>query len=117
MKKSTIIIFVAIGLVGILLLWFFNSTEKDDGIKINSKSGKFTISVSTSGELESKNSTNIQGPSGLRGIGIYEDLKLNNIIDEGSLVDSGDYIATIDQSPILNKMKEVDANLEKLLPP
>ncbi|HHB51794.1 MAG TPA: RND transporter, partial [Saprospiraceae bacterium] len=113
MNKSVKIV-SAIAVVILIILWYFSGGKKDDGITTKAKYGKFTISVITSGELDAKNSTNIQGPAGLRSIGIYEDLKLNEIIPEGTEVDSGDYIASIDQTPILNKLKEVDANLEKL---
>lgn len=105
---------IAIAILLILAFWYFNRSIKDEGISTLAKSGEFVISVVTSGELDAKSSTNIQGPAGLRNLGIYEDLKLNEIIPEGTEVDSGEYIASLDQTPVLNKLKEVDANLEKL---
>lgn len=107
------IIAIAILIAFSIIFWYFSGNKKDEGISTVAKSGEFVISVVTSGELDAKTSTNIQGPEGLRSVGIYEDLKLNEIIPEGTEVDSGDYIASIDQTPILNKLKEVDANLEK----
>ncbi len=112
MKKGVKIAIVAV-LAFVLLVWYFSGGNQDNGIATKSKSGKFVISVTTSGELDAKSSTNIQGPAGLRSVGIYEDLKLNDILPEGTEVDSGDYIASLDQTPVLNKLKEVDANLEK----
>ncbi len=113
MKRGLKIVAVIIIFI-LLFIWYFRGNNKDGGIHTKAKSGKFIISVVTSGELDAKSSTNIQGPAGLRSIGVYEDLKLNEIIPEGTEVDSGDYIASIDQTPILNKLKEIDANLEKL---
>lgn len=105
---------IAIAILFVVAFWYFNRSTKDEGISTLAKSGEFVISVVTSGELDAKSSTNIQGPAGLRNLGIYEDLKLNEIIPEGTEVDSGEYIASLDQTPVLNKLKEVDANLEKL---
>ncbi len=113
MKNKVKITLISLVVVLIIGIWYYSGSKSDEGIKTKVKNGEFVINVVTSGELDSKNSTNIQGPAGLRGVGIYEDLKLNNIIPEGTIVDSGDYIATIDPTPVLNKIKVLDANLEK----
>jgi len=113
MKKSRIIIVIGAAIVLLIFVFTIKSDESGDGIQVEVKEGEFVINITTNGELDSKNSTVIKGPSSVRSLGIYQNLKLNNIIDEGTLVDSGDYIATIDQTPVLTKMKEVDANLEK----
>jgi multidrug resistance efflux pump len=113
MKKSKIVIIIGLAILLLIFIFTIKSGESDNGIQVEVKEGKFVISITTNGELDSKNSTVIKGPSSVRSLGIYQNLKLNNIIDEGTLVDSGDYIATIDQTPVLTKMKEVDANIEK----
>ncbi len=113
MKNKVKITLISLAVVLVIGIWYYSGSKSDEGIKTKVKNGEFVINVVTSGELDSKNSTNIQGPAGLRGVGIYEDLKLNNIIPEGTIVDSGDYIATIDPTPVLNKIKVLDANLEK----
>jgi len=113
MKKSKIVIFTGAAILLFIFIFTVKSDESESGIQVEVKEGEFVINITTNGELDSKNSTVIKGPSSVRSLGIYQNLKLNNIIDEGTIVDSGDYIATIDQTPVLTKMKEVDANLEK----
>lgn len=113
-KKFRNSLIIGILVIGAIATWYFMPKKTTDGITTKVKSGKFLITVTTSGELDSKSSTEILGPTGMRSLGIYENLKLNHIIDEGTIVDSGAYIAAVDQTPILNRMKEVDANLEKL---
>jgi len=113
MKKNKYLIIIAAVFIVIIIAMVLKTDDGNDGIKVEVKEGSFVISITTNGELDSKSSTVIKGPSGVRNLGIYQNLKLNNIIDEGTLVDSGDYIATIDQTPVLTKMKEVDSNLEK----
>ena len=111
-KKNTIIITLV--LVAIIAIYFiFKPAVNNEYISSKVEYGEFVISVSASGDLFAKNSTRIMGPQGLRSVGVTAELKINDIIDEGTVVDSGDYIAKIDPTPVLDKLKEVDANLEK----
>ncbi|NOR87745.1 MAG: HlyD family efflux transporter periplasmic adaptor subunit [Bacteroidales bacterium] len=114
MNKKNILISFTILLV-LFLSWFFYPKANDSSsILTKVESGKFIISVTTTGELDAKSSTEIKGPSNLRSVEIWSDIKLENIVDEGTVVDSGDYIATLDKTPIMNKLKDVDANIDKL---
>ena len=113
MKKNKLII---IGIVIISLIsgyFLISPTENSEYISAKVDYGEFIIDISASGDLFAKNSTQIMGPQGLRSVGVTAELKINEIIDEGTVVDSGDFIAKIDPTPVLNKLKEVDANLEK----
>ncbi len=102
-------------IIVIIIIAYFvvKPTENANYISTEVIQGDFIISISTSGDLFAKNSTRIMGPQGLRSVGITSELKLNNIIDEGTLVDSSDYIAKIDPTPVLDKLKEIEVNLEK----
>ncbi len=114
MKKKNI--FISLFLITIIVLaWIFYPKNIDGNAIITTvKSGEFVISVITTGELDAKNSTEIKGPANLRSIQIWSDIKLENIIEEGTIVDSGDYIASLDKTPVMNKLKEVDSNIDKL---
>jgi len=114
MKKKNIIIIV-FSLTILTLIWFFYPKAIDaNAISTKVNFGKFVISVTTTGELDAKNSTEIKGPPNLQSIEIWSDIKLENIVDEGTVVDSGDYIASLDKTAVLNKLKDVDSNLDKL---
>ena len=104
------VIFIAI----ILIWWIIPSGKPSSSILVKAEKGEFKISVTTTGELDSKLSTAIIGPQGLRNIGIYDEIKLENIIPEGTVVDSGDFIASLDKTVVMNRLDEIDANLEKL---
>jgi RND family efflux transporter MFP subunit len=66
----------------------------------------------SSGELIAKNSENIDGPEGLRQVGIWQ-VKIQDLVAEGSLVEAGDYVAALDQTEISGKIKDTGAELEK----
>jgi len=113
MKKKLFIISGAVGLI--IVIWLFTRHNLEDtSLKIKPSVGEFVINVTVKGELDAEKSVDIDGPSGLRSIQVYDEIKIDDLIDEGTVVDSGDYIASLDQTVILSKLKEIDGNLEKL---
>ncbi len=108
-------VFISAGIiVAILLLVIFlggNKDEKEVNIIVPVSSGPFKIEVNTSGELRAENSTKIIGPQGLRGIYIWN-VKISDIVPEGTLVDSGDYVAALDKTEASEKLKDADLELE-----
>lgn len=111
-RKSVIIISSALAAL-VLLIWFFSgSSEEDKDIFVQVKRGTFEINVFTTGELEAKNSVNINGPEGLRTVGIWQ-VKLADLIAEGTRVKKGDYIAALDKTELANKIKDSESELQK----
>jgi multidrug efflux pump subunit AcrA (membrane-fusion protein) len=114
MKKS---IYISLGVLVIVIiaLWYFlgRSDGSDQAITVPAKFGEFKVLVVTSGELEAKSSEDIRGPSGLREFRIWQ-VKINDIIPDGTVVDSGAYVAELDRSDLMNQMKDIETELEKL---
>ncbi len=114
MQKKTILI-ISIIILALAIGWYFYpSSTSSTAIVSKVNSGEFVISVTTTGELDAKNSTEINGPRNLQSVEIWGEIKIDNIVEEGTIVDSGDYIASLDKTVVLNKLKDVDANLDKL---
>ena len=111
-KKSFIIIAGILGLA-IIAYFFFSKSDKNQQITAKVKKGNFPIEVTTTGELIAKSSEKIYGPQALRQIQIWQ-VKIQDIIADGTVVDSGQYVATLDRTEISNKMKDEETNLEKL---
>lgn len=111
-KKWGIIGFIIIVIAGV---WYFLRSEPvlQEPLKVKTQRGDFVVSVFTSGELEALNSENIQGPSGLRTVGIWN-VQIAEIIPEGTLVEEGDWVATLDRTEISNRLKDMESELEKL---
>ena len=76
------------------------------------KQGEFRIEVETTGELEAKNSVKILGPAQLRNFQIWT-VTVQNIIDEGTVVKKGDWVATLDRSGFQEKFSARQIELEK----
>jgi hypothetical protein len=102
---------ILILVVAVIVLGKDKKAEKE--IMVKALRGPFRITVTTTGELEAKNSEKILGPEGLNQVGIWR-TTIEDIIADGSLVDSGQYVARLDQTEISNKIKDKETELEKL---
>jgi HlyD family secretion protein len=113
MKKKIIIGLVAVAVLVSGFL-FFNITEKTDitEIIVPVSTGKFVVDITTTGELEAKNSVKIMGPSGLRQFRIYS-VSIQDIVDEGTVVNRGEWIATLDKSEFNSKLQDEQLELEQ----
>lgn len=114
MKRKTIYYgFAALFLLAIAGYFIFGKETDNQHIIATVKKGSFPIEVTTTGELIAKSSEKIYGPQGLRQIQIWQ-IKIQDIIPDGTVVDSGQYVATLDRTEISNKIKDEETNLEKL---
>jgi len=113
MKKKLIIGVAALATV--FIIYFIVKGGDDDtltSILTTPKRGHFKIEIETTGELEAKNSVKILGPSTLREFGIFQ-VNIQNIIDEGTIVKKGDWVATLDRSDFQNKYSQKQIEVEK----
>lgn len=113
MKKNLLI---GAGVVVVLLIAFFvvkgsKSPESAD-IIANVKTGPFKVEIETTGELEAKNSVKIQGPSSLRDFRIWQ-IVVQNIVDEGTVVKKGDWVATLDRSEFQTRFNDKLIELDR----
>ncbi|MBP6978587.1 MAG: efflux RND transporter periplasmic adaptor subunit [Bacteroidales bacterium] len=114
MKRYLYIGLAVIVLVIIALLVFTRPGDASSAkITAPVKTGTFEINVTTTGELEAQRSEKIYGPSGLRSLRIWN-VEIEDIIPDGSLVDSGQYVATLNRTEISNNIKDLESEVEKL---
>lgn len=113
MKRNLLI---GAGAVTVLLIVYFFLGRKSSGstadIITEVVRGPFKIEIETTGELEAKNSVKILGPTRLRDFQIWQ-LSIESIIDEGTVVKKGDWVATLDRSEFQNKFSAKQIELEK----
>jgi len=76
------------------------------------KHGKFKVETETTGELEAKNSVLILGASSLRNFQIWQ-VNVQSIVDEGTIVKKGDWVATLDRSEFQTKFTAKQIELDK----
>lgn len=113
--KRTLIYSGIIAVVAIIILIIFSkitSKKEVSNLFVEAKRGQFDIVVTTTGELQAENSTDIRGPefSRLRNIRGM-DIKIQDMVPEGTEVRKGDFIATLDRTSFDNTLKD---ELDKL---
>lgn len=110
--KKTLVIAGGILVIAIIFLTFKGSGDKSAAeLFAKVERGQFVVDVSTTGELEAKNSTKIMGPSTLRTYRIWN-VTIQDMIDEGSFVKKGDYVASLDPSELTGRIKDAQIEME-----
>lgn len=112
------ILYVAIPTVLLLTLYLFFAKGETDSTQITLKveRGTFQSIIFSSGQLESEKSESIQIPEKLkdRNLRIYE-LAITDMVEEGTWVDSGDYVATLDHKAVEEQIKQAQDEMERTL--
>jgi hypothetical protein len=114
MKRTLIITSIIVAVAIIVLIVISKVTSKKDVANLYAEStkGQFDIVVTTTGELQAKNSTDIAGPEFSQARNIRAmDIKITDMVPEGTEVKTGDYVATLDRTSFDNSLKD---ELEKL---
>ncbi len=113
MKKRII---VASSIVLVIVVAFFllkdGGTDEDIEISTEVKTGEFVIAITTTGELEAKNSIKITGPSGLRAARLWN-VNIDKIVDEGTIVKKGEYVASLDASELSDRIRNTDNEFQQ----
>lgn len=112
--KKVIISILLVVLIGAAIWVYFNyfNSTATEYIVVKPSYGEFLSVATTTGELRAKNSMEIRGPQNARSVGIWQ-MKINKIVDEGTIVKVGDFVAELDKSEIITKIKEIQLNIQK----
>jgi HlyD family secretion protein len=127
MKKILIITGIVFAIIALIVFTKLISKKNIINTYAEVKKGIFEITVTNSGELIAEKSLDIKGPEigqgnnrggyqggGNRGMGSdmhAMDLKIQDIVPEGTVVKEGDYIAQLDRTSYDNSLKDLQDNL------
>ncbi|MDR2287456.1 MAG: efflux RND transporter periplasmic adaptor subunit [Prevotellaceae bacterium] len=115
MKKKIYIIAGIAVLAVIGGIYFFTGSSEAIDQKVKAHKGLFEIVVTTTGELQALNMETINAPEELRGRNVrISDIKIMDLVPEGTVVDSGDYVGALDRSSLDNSMKTTETELEQI---
>lgn len=114
MNKKTLLYAAAAIVVLIAIWWIFfrDATPQGADVTAKVKKGRFDVVITVTGELRAKTQTDITVPSALRSAGIYQ-IKINDLVPEGTVVEPGGYVATLDKTEVMNKLNEELLNVQK----
>ncbi len=113
MKKRYIIILSVVTAIVLALIYYSaKETETATVIETEVKQGDFEVIVAVTGELQAKNSVEISAPmQALRNVWIWQ-ITISDIVPEGTEVDSGDFVARLDDSEVMDRLNEVEQEIE-----
>ncbi len=115
MKNKKTLLFVLIPLVLLIFIFAFR-TNNEESVIITStvQKGDFQVKVFSSGQIESENKENIPCPAKLsdRSLRIWS-LKITELVEEGTYVDSGDFVARLDPAAVQEQIKNVQDEMDK----
>ncbi len=109
MKRTIIITSIVVVLAIIAMIIISKLTgKKDMGVLFAEvHQGDFEVVVTTTGELQAEVSTDIKGPEMLSSRNMrISNIKIQDLIPEGTEVRAGDYVATLDRSSLDNSLKD-----------
>lgn len=116
MKRRTLLaIIIPVVLIAALVIYsMLSGKDKAVVLETEVEYGQFEIAVMITGELQAIRETEIKAPSSLRSRNLrIHRVKIQDLIPEGTVVDSGDWVATLDRSEADNTLKDILDNLEK----
>jgi RND family efflux transporter MFP subunit len=82
-------------------------------ILVTPKRGEFLVTVTTTGELQAKNSIQVMGPQNAQAANIWQ-MKVSNLVPEGTVVKKGEFVAELDKSEITGRFKDSQLSVQKL---
>jgi len=117
MKKKILIPLLLLAAIIVAVVIYSMVPDGEGTVLLTTKVVKdnFEVVVAVTGELKARTSTEIKGPSELRSQNLrIRSIKIQNLITEGTVVDSGDWVATLDRSEADNSLKDIIDELEKI---
>jgi HlyD family secretion protein len=115
MKRTLIIAGIVVIIAIIALIIINKATSKKDisTLYASAEKGTFEIVVTTTGELQAEFSTDIRGPEMTQSRNIRSmDIKIQDLIPEGTEVKEGDFVASLDKTTFDNSLKDELERLE-----
>lgn len=110
-KRITYIIGILVLLI-VSYLYFRSDDYENESLTAKVERGSFLNEVYISGEAQSTSSKEINGPTKARRFGIYN-IKIQDLVPEGTLVKKGGYIGKLDVSELNGKILDAQLNLDK----
>ena len=110
-KKKLFLFGIPIVLILVGYTLFGNTADEDVAITTKVVKGDFVNEVIISGEAQSTSLKKINGPDDIRKFKL-RDVKIQDLIPEGSLVKEGDYVGRLDPSEVNEQILDAQLNLE-----
>ncbi|HMA39952.1 MAG TPA: efflux RND transporter periplasmic adaptor subunit [Gemmatimonadales bacterium] len=101
-------------IIGVPSMWLVahGHDAGDATLVAPAKRGRFTVTVTTSGELRARRFVQITAPPNAMQAGAFQ-MKISSIVPEGTVVRAGEVVAELDRSTVASKLNDVTLALQK----
>ena len=115
-QKTWLTAIIIVAIMFLVYLVFPRTKSNTSEITALVQKGPFEVLVYSSGQLESENSDHIYIPEKMKDRQTQiSSLTITDIVEEGTYVDSGDYVATLDHQAVQEQLKSAMDEMEKIL--
>lgn len=107
------LLFIGIPILILILGYIFLGSDAEKTVSITAEvvRGEFLNEVIISGEAQSTSLKNIDGPANLRKFRL-NNIKIQDLVPEGTLVEKGDYVGKLDPSSVNEQIIDARLSLE-----
>ncbi len=116
MKRNRRILFLSLPVLAVAAYFFLRTPKADSTVEnllAEAKEAPLAVTIHAPGELLARRSEKIKGPDGLRNVGIYQ-VTIANLVPEGTVVQQGQFIASLDRTELDGKIKESQTEIDKI---
>ncbi|HEY4321356.1 MAG TPA: efflux RND transporter periplasmic adaptor subunit [Gemmatimonadales bacterium] len=103
---------VVVLLIPVAVVMARSTGGKDDAITARVRQGPFKVTITSAGELRAPKAVQITVPPNAQEAEQYQ-MKIQKIVDEGTIVKTGDVVAELDRSTIASKLADVGLAMQK----
>ena len=117
LKRSTYRLFLFLiplaAVAGYFLLKKPKASTTQDNVIVQVIEAPMAINIHAPGELQARRSEKVKGPDALRTVGIYQ-LSISSLVPEGTVVQQGQFVASLDRTELDGKIKESQTEIDKI---
>ncbi len=108
------IVFSILAITLLIALWLFTRIDSGEllDLYVDVQKGEFNVVVTTTGELQAKNSIRVRGPQGAQTIQVWN-ITIQSLVPEGTIVRKGDVVAELDRSDVMTRMQNAQLEVQR----
>ena len=117
MKRTRLFALIGIPLLAIGAYFLLKDPAKSGEVEdliAEVKEAPLPVTIHAPGELLTRRPEKIKGPDGLRTVGLYQ-VTIANLVPEGTVVQQGQFIASLDRTEMDGKIKESQTEIDKIV--
>jgi len=118
MKKPTLrLLLILVPILAVATYFFLrkpSTSTNQENVIVKVIESPLVVTIHAPGELQARKSEKIKGPDGLRAAGIYQ-VPIQNLVPEGTNVQQGQFVASLDPTELDTKIKDAQTEMEKIV--